>query len=341
MNLQLLRSEEEFVALREEWNALAQQAATRSVFLSWEWQHLWWRHFGSGAQLCLVGARDAGGRLRGLAPLQQRQGADGRAALRLLGDNDISDYLDLLVRPEDAAAFAEALLPYLLRELGGWQTLELGCLPEGASARRLLGQAGRSEGLKGDEAVETTSPMLSLPESWEEYLAALPSKTRHELRRKLRKAEREGRASLRLIREPAEMPQALDTFFLLMQRSRPDKAAFLNERMQRFFREAALTLCERGWLELVELHSGSLPVASLYVFDFAGTLHLYNSGFEPALTSLSPGLVVIAYHLRSGIERGRTGYDFMRGDEEYKYRFGATDTPLYRVCLERLGNPSP
>jgi CelD/BcsL family acetyltransferase involved in cellulose biosynthesis len=49
----------------------------------------------------------------------------------------------------------------------------------------------------------------------------------------------------------------------------------------------------------------------------------------------SPGWVLLGYLLRWANEQGRSEFDFMRGNEEYKYRFGAIDRSVVRACLTR------
>jgi len=107
--------------------------------------------------------------------------------------------------------------------------------------------------------------------------------------------------------------------------------------MAAFFRDMAHAMFAAGWLQLMQMHLDGRPVASLLSFDYADTISLYNSGFEPAgpYAYLSPGNVLIAIAIRYAIELGRKTFDFMRGDEEYKYRFGAHDTAIYQIVLRR------
>jgi len=62
---------------------------------------------------------------------------------------------------------------------------------------------------------------------------------------------------------------------------------------------------------------------------------VYNSGFEPDARAASPGIVLIAHALREAISRGRQGFDFLSGEEAYKYDFGARPTDLLHVVVER------
>ena len=78
--------------------------------------------------------------------------------------------------------------------------------------------------------------------------------------------------------------------------------------------------------------------ASLLNFDYGDSILVYNSGYDPvSYRSLSPGIVVTARCIETAIELGRKTFDFLRGDEEYKYRFGAHDTMVRRLVIARPG----
>jgi CelD/BcsL family acetyltransferase involved in cellulose biosynthesis len=54
-------------------------------------------------------------------------------------------------------------------------------------------------------------------------------------------------------------------------------------------------------------------------------------GHNVELRSLSPGIVTVALDIRSAIDERYKYYDFLRGDEEYKYRLGAVKRYTVRV----------
>src|SRR5947209_5879686 len=104
----------------EEWDRLLDVVASDVVFMTWQWQSLWWKHFGAqqGCQLHLLALRDERGALVGIAPLyfcteavppakEYRPGElrpEGEGAplrvVRVVGGIDIADYLDIIASPE-------------------------------------------------------------------------------------------------------------------------------------------------------------------------------------------------------------------------------------------------
>ena len=109
----------------------------------------------------------------------------------------------------------------------------------------------------------------------------------------------------------------------------------MTKPVERFFRDIADALAARGWLRLGVLEVDGEDAAVLYAFAYEGTLALYNAAYDPALASLSVGIVSHAYALRSAIAEGLGAYDLLRGNERYKYDLGADDHWLVRVEAQR------
>jgi CelD/BcsL family acetyltransferase involved in cellulose biosynthesis len=188
------------------------------------------------------------------------------------------------------------------------------------------------------EQIETC-PTVLLPSEWEAYLALLRGKDRHELRRKLRRAEAAARLEYRVTSAAAQLDEDINTFVALHRMSQQDaKQGFMTPEKEAFFRAMARQLWPQGWLELAFLYADGQPVATLCCFAYGSTYAAYNSGYHPAYGDLSAGIVLFAERIRTAIARGFTAFDFMRGDEPYKYRFGATDRPLYQL-LARTACP--
>jgi CelD/BcsL family acetyltransferase involved in cellulose biosynthesis len=174
--------------------------------------------------------------------------------------------------------------------------------------------------------------VLDLPPSWEAYLERLSGKDRHELKRKIRKLERElPGTSVRVHASPEGWEGALAEFLRLHRLSKVGKARFMDERMEAFFREATRALATAGWARLWFLDHEGAGVAAFLCLEYRGSVDLYNSGFDPVHAKLAPGIVLLAHVIRDAIERGVPLFDFLRGEEPYKYAFGPTAQDLFRV----------
>jgi CelD/BcsL family acetyltransferase involved in cellulose biosynthesis len=310
------------------WEALHAASALRSPFLSWPWQREWLAVFGDGRRLQLRTVTDDAGRLLALLPLVEL--APGR--LVLAGGADVSDYLDLLARRGHETDAWSALLEARAAERATW---ELHAVPGASPTVTALPALAATVGLVATAEVEERCPVLALPQTWDAFLAALPKKHRHELTRKIRRFEREvpdGRIVWETTADGLE--RRLDDFFALHRASREGKAKFMDARMEAFFRRAIGALASTGGARLALLEGPAGPMASFVTLEWDGTVGLYNSGFAPAQAALSPGLVLLAHVVRDALERGRRRFDFLRGEERYKYEFGPTPEPVHLVTIE-------
>jgi CelD/BcsL family acetyltransferase involved in cellulose biosynthesis len=336
MNTTLYRSSKVFSALASEWNTLLHRTASDTPFLTVEWQRAWWECFGGNNPLLVYAFRDEAGALCGVAPLFLAS-EDSQRRLHTVGCEDICDYLDLIVAPGYEQAVFTALLDAVSApDVPAWNAIDLCNVPEASSTLKVLGTLAQARGWRVTQSMQEVCPLIHLPITWEGYLASLDKKERHELRRKLRRAE--GDESIRLyITEGIDTLDAdLDAFITLLVVSRPDKASFMSDQMRAFFHAAGHVAQRAGWLQLAFLRVGGVNAAAYMNFDYSNRIMVYNSGLDPHnFQWLSPGIVLMGKLIQQAIEQKRAVFDFLRGNEDYKYRLGGKDTHVYRLFLER------
>ncbi len=308
-----------------------------TIFLTWEWQGIWWDCFGEDAQLTILTVREKG-ELIGLAPLYARRSNDGQRTLRLVGGVEVSDYLDIIASTGKEQVVYTALWHFLVDEHRyPWDVLDLHNVPATSPTLTVMRDlVGDTPGFEISAVVEDVCPVLDLPSTWGEYLSLLNKKQRHEVRRKIRKANREAEVTWYYALNETSLEAEVDDFIQLHQKSDKQKMAFMDQRMQPFFHAIARAALEQGWLKLAFLVVNSAKVASVFCFDYDDAILVYNSGYDPALhSSLSTGIVLLAYCIEDAIENGRKAFDFLRGEEEYKCRFGGARTEIHNVRISR------
>jgi len=344
------------VTLREEWDRLLSSAASNVVFLTWQWQRTWWQHFGlqNGSQLHLLTLRSPSGELVGIAPLymasesippvkeyaegETRPGPQGepRRIVRILGGTEVADYLDVIAPAERLGEVWSAVLDYLLDCKSSWDLVDLHSLPQWSPSRELLPRIAAEKNCSCQVLAEDVCPVVSLPESFETYLSSLRKKDRHELRRKIRKLE--GREDVRWYLVPPtdaeQMHTAMHTFLDLHRKSGVDKAHFMDDHMAAFFFETVENLLPTGWLDLAMLEVDNQPAAAYFSFNYNQRIYLYNSGYDPQFSSYSAGIALLVYRIHKAINQGCKYFDFLRGNEDYKYDFGGKDTFVYRAIIQ-------
>ena len=316
-----------FDSLEESWDALVSDCDAKAFFLSHDWQRLWWDSFGEGRELLLLAFQQASENV-GIAPLQRQDDV-----ISFLGDTDLFDFHDFIIPQGKEASFYPVLEDYLTTQ--SWQQLYFPSLSHVSPTLDYLPQMAERQGWKCLVEQEDVSPTLTLPVDWDTYLSGLRKKDRHELRRKFRRLEAAERFAPKVYTSPEDVSDKLDAFFELMRQSREEKHRFLTPEREAFFREMAVALAEVGVLGLWFLEQNGIPVSSALCFDYCGRRLLYNSGFDPAFAELSVGLLLKATCIRDAIEKKLTSFEFLRGDEPYKYHLGGVDQAVYRMTISR------
>jgi CelD/BcsL family acetyltransferase involved in cellulose biosynthesis len=324
--------------LEKDWDRLVENSHANGPFMRFAYQKLWWEHSGGGewpqAELVLVTAhRD--GRLVGIAPLFHTPDYQGQPRLMLVGSVEVSDYLDLVAMAEDMPVFAQALLPYLKDlNLPVWRGLDLFNILETSPSLPALDNAARAHGWSHSLTRAYHCPHILMPGDWEIYLAGIDKKQRHEIRRKMRRLE-EASVPNRwyIVTDRATLDQEIDDFIALMEQD-ADKVRFLTPQMRIFFRQNFYWAFDAGILLMAFLEIDGKKAAAYSAFDYLNRLWVYNSGINRAFFEYSPGWVLLGNLLRWCNETRHEAFDFMRGDEEYKYRFGAVDRYVMRLVLE-------
>jgi CelD/BcsL family acetyltransferase involved in cellulose biosynthesis len=140
-----------------------------------------------------------------------------------------------------------------------------------------------------------------------------------------------------IVEDENSLDREIEDFFALMAQD-AEKERFLTQAMRTQMRLAVFAAFKAGWLQMAFLDVGGEKAAGYLNFDYNGHVWVYNSGLNFKFRELSPGWVLLGYLLKWANENQRAAFDFMRGDEDYKYRFGAIDRYIYRVIVHKTIN---
>lgn len=325
---------------RRDWAHLQRASATRSLFLTWEWQESWWRHMGHGDLWPVSVHAGDGQEPVALVPLYRdrvRWRGLPLRTLRLVGDGSgDGDDLDAIVRAGHEGAAARALLR-LLDGRRDWDLLELHPVPAGSAFLMSLERAARRYGMtmRRETYGCTYTP---LPGSWDDYLATLPSRLRSRVRSLLRRTVDSDDATLHRVTSAAELDRGLDLLFELHQQrwqAAGGPGAFATAARREFFRDVAFRALQHGWLRLYTLTVGEQPVAVQIGYAYDGVFLQVQEGFAPAAAAASPGVALRAAVLRECIADGLHAYDNLLGTPPQKMRWGGTVRHVHRLSIAR------
>ncbi|MBI4474030.1 MAG: GNAT family N-acetyltransferase [Acidobacteria bacterium] len=337
MKIEVIKDIQTLLSLRDEWNALLAQSRSDSVFLTHEWLSTWFKHLGENRKLAVILVRK-GGELVGIAPFAERGAQLARMMprrLEFLGSGVIgSDYLDVIVK----LGLENEVLRTIADQLhAAGLMLQFGQLRSCSSlAAELASHLGSRQWVVSETKLNVC-PFISLAGlSWNDYLASLSSSRRYNFQRRLKNLVKND-MRLECVRTPEEARRALEIIITLhMKRwgSRDGESeAFQTESIRAFHHEFAELAANRGWLRLLTLWLNETPVAGLYGLRYRDTFSFYQSGFDPGYSKQSAGLVMMGLAIKTAIEEGALEYDFLHGDEEYKFHWTRQTRDLRRIEL--------
>jgi CelD/BcsL family acetyltransferase involved in cellulose biosynthesis len=305
--------------LREDWTRLA--VTSGNVFAAWEWNELWWRHYGRGRPLRVAVSQRDDGQIDTIVPLFLWSRRPLRI-LRLLGHGH-ADRLGPICRHDDANTAEQALRRALDADphdlfIGDW----------------VAGDRDWSHVLGGRVLRTTGYPILRFPDrSWDTFLAGQSQRFRKNARNLRNRLEREHEVNYRYA-DPGTLERDLDAAFRLHRaRFREHSGCLFCGDHEPFQREFAALALERGWLRLLLLELDGAPACVEYGFMFEKAYFAYQAGRDPAWDRLSVGFLLELECIRRALAEGAAEYRFLGGEEHYKYRFPTDDPRLETVAV--------
>ncbi|HET9248396.1 MAG TPA: GNAT family N-acetyltransferase [Actinomycetota bacterium] len=317
---------------RRDWSALVTADPAGTFFHTPGFLKLYWEEFAEGPDHLRLAFAEEDGEQVGAVAFERLDGT-----LRFLGGTEVTDYLGPVAVPEARPTMAKELFAALDR-IDDWNEADLRGLSEDLPWLELLSEAAAAQGFSAEvlDDQNGVAPYLPLPGSYEEYLAWLPSKLRHEIRRKARRLEAEVGPWHICLATPETLEAFLDRFVELHRTSEGPKGVFMQPGMEIFFRRLGEAFLPRGIFSLTFIETAEhAKLAGSIGFRFEGTYSLYNSAFDRAFQPVSPGMVLVGEDIRIAIESGCSAFDLLKGDYAYKYRFGATPRAVKRLVVRR------
>jgi len=329
--------------LRCDWQQLFASNPRHTPFQSWAWTTTWIKHLAGPHRLRIIGRRDHIGRLSYLLPLIGKDtdnGQESREYFITCGYGpECSDHLGPLSVPDlddrlaDITAFA--LDEFVGRDARVALTSldTLANFPEELRVR--IAGSGRPVRLTEFRRC----PSTELPRSWNEFLGGLSRNFRSQIARYRRKLDQHHSAELRTV-EPGNA-HAFVKELIRLNRSRiadkGEQSSLTDPAFRAFMCEVVPSLVreELAWMDVIT--DKEKIVATALNLVHADRIYYYLGGFARSHAELRPGTVLFSEVIRRGISRQYTSYNFLRGKEPYKYRWGARELQTWRLDMYPRG----
>jgi CelD/BcsL family acetyltransferase involved in cellulose biosynthesis len=322
-----IRGRADLAALEPEWWALWRRCATATPFQSPAWLLPWWDAFAPGELAVIAGWSDDG--LEALASFYLETGTFDRRLLPL--GISLSDYHDILIDADDERAICAALAEHMVES--SWDHCTLPELAGNAQALRL--PVPTSCQLYTERS--SACPVILLPASIDALDATIPRSMRRTIQGARNRAARRGPVQI-FAASHASALAVLDKLMVLHAKrweQRGKSGVLADPRVQQFHRAAVPQLLRAGMLRLFELRMAGETVAVVYGFLHRERSYYYLTGFDPAYEFESPGVLLMLHAIEQAVLEGAREFHLLRGQESYKYRWGAEERWNRSITFER------
>jgi CelD/BcsL family acetyltransferase involved in cellulose biosynthesis len=288
----------DFREMQKDWEQFFEKNPLHSPFLAWGWFNAWLTHLAGSQELRLLVARNLENELQILIPLVVKDSSRVRLDQHLTNicghGPECSDHLGFLRLPMYDQILHELSCDGLTKCTDKGQRIQLNSLDGKQNLPFLLHRALRTQGRKARLLDQDVCPQVDLPSTWEDFSLTLSRNFRSQIRRQYKRAVQSD-----------------------------ELTTFLAESIQ------YMASKDIAWMDVIENKKGIVGAALNLVHG--KSVYYYMGGFDEALTKAGPGNILFVHVIKRAIAEGYTVYDFLRGAEKYKYRWGATDIPIQQL----------
>jgi len=309
MDICVLSSREQIESFQSKWLELLSKSNCHKTFSSPQWYFNTLKAFPELTPRLVVVEQD--GALMGLAPCVLNSEQD------LMFVSDLADYQDIIIRPNDYQT-ARSLFDALLSDKLGGKKVRLSGLSKQANLHLVL-----------DEQLDVKQIeqcfFSDLSQGYDAFMQQKSAKFRSNLRRIHRRAKENDIKIVELTPNECSGDAVVTAFLRLHLKRYPDKL-FSRDKPQSF---CHINLKEQFQNRLLRVFalldqkirseslSDKIIALNLSVCD-SDVLGIWNGGFDPKYTQISPGKLLVHKQIQTCCEEGLKGFDFLRGDESYK-----------------------
>jgi CelD/BcsL family acetyltransferase involved in cellulose biosynthesis len=323
--------------LAEEWRPLCTAGPCFEPFFRPEWIAAAIRAFAPGQRVLLLTVRN-GSRLRGVLPLLEKTSRTSRlTGPQMCSASRIPRFEFVHDAGPDLPQVLTAAWQHL-REIPGWNAIELANVPEGGAAEQLAALA-REDGFPTCRYEYANSPYIDLsePRAGNDFSRfGLSSRFRYHLRQGWRELSKRGPLSFRRV-ETIDR-ETLEHFYRLEQsgwKGREGSAILCRPDLRKFYDGLVRGAEQFGYLSMYFLDLGGTTIAAHLAFTYGGRYYPIKVAYDESFSSYGPGHLIIARVLEDCVARGLSRFDCLGEWTDAKAKWTARVRPHVSCCIFR------
>jgi len=343
IKVKIVDREEDFFLLQHQWNLLIKECERKSLFLCWEWMYTWWEKHSQREKesyLFIITVYDSKEHLIGLLPLWKRKLKWLKflpyTIIQILGTKfESSDYLTLLVREVDKERVVKAIFQFLEKYFKEIDIFQLSNVLAEDPFVNYLKEFAKDKKLYFLIEHFRVCPYINLPATFDNYILSLKRKMRYNLRSRSKKLFNQYQVEVEIVDNPTQVDEAIDDIFKLHHerwKQKKEKSIFDISWRKEFHKQISNLFSKEGILKIFFLKINSVREACLYCFEYNNTLMDYQTGFNPKWKKYGLGVILISHAIKYAIEKELSVFDFMRGEEEFKFEWTNTYKNMV-ICI--------
>lgn len=344
ISVSLLTDSKAFQEMKVEWNVLLRESQSNNVFLTWEWLHTWWEIYGKTSKLHIIAVRNYLGELIGIAPFKvSKRSILGIGKSRVLefigcGGDVTTEYLDIIAKKGLETIVFNSVAEFIFRN-PSWTKVDLRHFSSTSPAIPII--KGFLEQRNVPCRIDRSSicPIVMLTKSWGKFLSGKSFNFRKKMKESLRVARRDLGVRLVCCDSLATLQGDMNGLIdLHLKRWGKRSRAFRTEQYVTFHRKVSRLFLENGWLRLYFIKQEDKTLAGIYCFHYNNKYYYYQSGRDMGYSKYRLGTVLLNEALKSAISEGAGEFDFLTGDEAYKYHWAQRSKETVRLSYWNDGN---
>lgn len=323
LTIDVITSMEQFEGLSEEWGNLFNTCNNLSVFQTFTWNYVWWKHYGKGMQLSIFAVRE-NNNLVGIAPFMVKSRL-GIEEMEPIGGEHHYNFNLIMDSHRDDVAMAIALK---IADSFPKGLVHIPYYAAGAISIDVIMAALNTKGWKEARWTRNISHYVYEGNGFNSYMSLKSKKSRYNLKRERSRLDETGLVYLIHICQNDLTENSMERIAQIQKQS------WLTRRGQEsldspFYKEVIPTLAKKDNAEIFLYEQNSEDIAYVLNLYSGNICYCFFIGFSETKAHLSPGKMLMMDNLQKVLERGITVYDFLYGEGEYK-RFWANRTKY--VC---------